>query len=373
MPSRGTPIESLAEALRSVYPELEAIGAIAGDPVYLVGGAVRDLLLGRGRADIDLAVVGDPSDLAGALGAATLSEHERFATAKVELDGHRVDVAATRTETYPHPGSLPVVSPAAGIEADLGRRDFSVNAMAIPLSAPAELIDPHGGRDDLERGLLRALHPDSFRDDPTRAIRAARYAARFGFGLEPETETWLGAADLGTVSDVRRRAELLRLGAEASAPRGFELLAGWGLVELRQRGIELAAAVIGLLASAPWSGEASRSEAVLAAALGPPGAEVELAATAPGRPSEAVELARGRDPVELVLARALGAEWLDEYVGSWRSVALEIDGRDLLAAGVPEGPAMGRGLAAALRQKLDGEVAGRDTELAAAIEAARNS
>jgi tRNA nucleotidyltransferase (CCA-adding enzyme) len=373
MPSRRTTTESLAESLRGTYPELGAIGAAAGDPVYLVGGAVRDLLLGRGRADIDLAVVGDPAQLANALGAATISEHERFATAKVELDGHQIDIAGTRTETYPHPGALPVISPADNIEADLGRRDFSLNAMAIPLSGPADLVDPHGGLADLERGLLRVLHPESFRDDPTRAIRAARYAARFGFELEPETEQLLRATDLGAVSEDRERAELLRLAAEPSAPPGFELLAAWGLAELREGGVELAQAVIDLLGSDAWRSEVAKSEAVLAAAIGPVGAEPELAATSPTRPSEAVDLARGHDAVELVLARALGATWLDEYVTSWRSVALEIDGSDLLAAGVPEGPRMGRGLATALRQKLDGEISGRDAELAAAIEAATSS
>ena len=84
---------------------------------------------------------------------------------------------------------------------------------------------------------------------------------------------------------------------------------------------------------------------MLAAALGPAGGERELAARARrSAPREAVELARGRDPVELVLARALGAEWLDDYLGSWRAVELEIDGADLIAAGVPQGPALGRGL-----------------------------
>lgn len=372
MPSRRTTPESLAEALHDVYPELEAIGAAATDPVYLVGGAVRDLLLGRGRADIDLAVVGDPGALAEALGVATISEHERFATAKIELDGHRIDIAATRTETYANPGALPDVAPADGIEADLGRRDFSLNAMAIPLAAP-HLIDPHGGQADLERGLLRVLHPDSFRDDPTRAIRAARYAARFGFELEPETEVLLRATDLGAVSEDRERAELLRLAAEASAPRGFELLAEWGLVEPREGGVELAAAVVELLGSDLWRGEASQAEAVIAAAMGPVGTEAELAAADPERPSQAVELARGHDAVELLLGRALGASWLDKYVDTWRDVKLEIDGSDLLAAGVPEGPGMGRALATTLRQKLDGRLSGRDGELAAAIEAAKNS
>ena len=180
MPRRGPPIESLAESLYGVYPELREIGAAGAGPVYLVGGAVRDLLLGRGRADLDLAVVGDPAALAGALGATMLSQHDRFGTAKVELDGHEIDLAAARTESYPHPGSLPVVAAAESIEADLGRRDFSLNAIAISLSGPVELIDPHGGRADLEAGQLRILHPRLLprRPDPRDPRRPLRVPLR---------------------------------------------------------------------------------------------------------------------------------------------------------------------------------------------------
>ena len=364
-------LDNLGEALRAAYPELDAVRRAAGErPVYLVGGAVRDLLLGRPRGDIDLVVVGEAAALAGALGAEVV-EHERFATAKARLGEHEIDVATARTERYARPGALPEVEPAASIEADLGRRDFSVNAIAVPLSDEPRLVDPHGGKADLEAGLLRVLHPRSFVDDPTRALRAARYAARFGFALEPETERLLRATDLGTVSEDRREAELLRLAAEESAPRGFELLAEWGLVEPRPGGPELARTVAGLLERPPWSGRVPRERALLAAALGPAGGEERLAAERPTRPSEAVGLARRHDPVELVLARALGAEWLDRFVSEWDRVRLEIDGEDLIAAGVAEGPALGRGLAAALRRKLDGEIEGREEELAAALAAAR--
>ncbi|HVY78777.1 MAG TPA: hypothetical protein VG898_09755, partial [Solirubrobacterales bacterium] len=106
------------------------------------------------------------------------------------------------------------------------------------------------------------------------------------------------------------------------------------------------------------------------AALGPEGGEAELARERPQRPSAGVAAARGHDPVELVLARALGAEWLDRYLTEWRDVSLAIDGEDLIAAGVPPGPALGRGLQEALRRKLDGEVEGREAELAAALAAA---
>lgn len=386
MTSREIPSEGLGEALARAYPELEAVRAVAEAPVYLVGGAVRDLLLGRGRADVDLVVEGDAAALAARLGAET-TEHERFGTAKVWLDDHEVDVASARRETYSRPGALPVVVPADSIEQDLGRRDFTINAMALPLQGAGELIDPHRGRADLEAGLLRFLHAGSFVDDPTRALRAARYAARFGFAIEPETERLLRATDLGTISADRRRAELLRLASEATAPRGFELLAEWGLIEPRPGGVELAGRVGDLIGTNRWRGHVPRGPSVLAAVLTDPAVSLgcgesadatdpmsqaeALAVADPGRPSKAVELAESADPIVLVLARVLGAKWLDRYIEDWQHVVLEIDGSDLLAAGIPQGPALGRGLSAARAAKLDGEIAGREQELAAALAAAR--
>jgi tRNA nucleotidyltransferase (CCA-adding enzyme) len=363
-------MDDLGAALRHAHPELEAVREAAEAPVYLVGGAVRDLLLGRPRADVDLVVAGDAAALAERLGGAS-AEHDRFGTVKVEAEGHELDIASARTETYPEPGALPVVAPAEGIEVDLGRRDFTINAMAVPLIGEPRVIDPHGGRDDLGRGALRVLHPRSFEDDPTRALRAARYAARFGFGLESETEALLRKSDLTTVSADRRRAELERLAAESSACQGFELLDEWGLVEVRENGLELLRAVDELLGREHWSELVPREEAMLVAALGPPGGEELLAAMWPPRPGEGVEVAGKRDPVELILARAMGADWIEQYLTAWRRVELEIGGDDLIAAGVPQGPAVGRGLRAARRRKLEGEVSGREAELEAALEAAR--
>jgi tRNA nucleotidyltransferase (CCA-adding enzyme) len=368
------PIDDLSAALQNAYPEFDAVREAAGSSsVFLVGGAVRDLLLGLGRSEnIDLTVVGDAAALAAALGSAVV-EHERFGTAKARVNGNEVDIATAREETYPRPGALPEVTPATTIEADLQRRDFTINAMALPLRGEPQLIDPHSGRADLEAGLLRVLHPHSFVDDPTRALRAARYAARFDFALAAETAALLAEVDLSTVSEDRREADLLRLAAEPNAARGFELLGEWGLIELRNEGPELAARVAGLLSTPPWRGTAPGDRAVLVAALGPPGGEEELASAHPSRPSQGVRLARAHGPVELVLARALGAEWLDRYVEEWDAVRLEIDGDDLIAAGMPEGPSLGRGLAEALRCKLDGEIADRDQELAVALAAARES
>lgn len=358
-----------AELLRS-HPELEPLLQAATEPLYIVGGAVRDQLLGRPRADVDLVVEGDAAALAQRVGGAG-SEHERFGTARVAVGGHEVDIASARREFYPEAGALPVVETGASIEEDLGRRDFTINAMAVPLQGDAQILDPHGGRGDLERRQLRVLQSRSFVDDPTRAIRAARYAARFDLNLEPETERLLRDADLATVSAERRRAELQRLAAEPTGVKGLVLLERWGLVGLREGGIELAAKAAALLDGEPWRGTVDRADAVLAAALGPPGPEVDLAERDPGRPSDAVDLARPARPVELLLARALGAEWLDRYLDEWSKVALEIDGADLIAAGIPQGPALGRGLDAARRAKLDGGVSGHEQELEVALEAAR--
>jgi len=362
-------MDDLARSLRDVHPELEPVRAAAREPVFLVGGAVRDLLLERPRADVDLVVVGDAATLAERLGGAHV-EHERFSTVKVDVEGHELDIATARTETYPEPGALPVVAPAASIEEDLARRDFTINAIALPLQEEPRLIDPHEGRADLERGLLRVLHDRSFVDDPTRAIRAARYASRFGFELESKTAELLREVDLTTVSADRRRNELERLAAEGNACEGFELLAKWGVIDLRPDGIDLMQAVDQLLKTPHWAEEVPREQALVAAALGPPGAEEVLASMWMPKPGEGVEVAERRDPVELILARAMGANWLDHYLTAWRKVRLEISGEDLIAAGVEQGPAVGRGLRAAKHRKLEGEIRGREQELTTALAAA---
>jgi tRNA nucleotidyltransferase (CCA-adding enzyme) len=367
MPTSRRIEPDLGTAVSGAIPELERLREAAEDAsIYLVGGAVRDLLLGQEPDNLDVAVEGDAIAVARRLGG-NVVEHERFGTAETVLGGKKLDLTRTRTESYPQPGALPEVQPASLAE-DLGRRDFTINAIAWPLQGEPELIDPHLGQADLEGGLLRVLHDRSFVDDPTRALRAARYAARLDLELEPRTGELLREADLGTVSDDRRAAELLLIALEAEAARGLLLAAEWGLVPLRHGAERLLPAVDRLLEGPPWSEIAARPRAMLVAALGPVGREAELAAAAPERPSEGVELARGARPEELLLGRAMGGEWLDDYVRDWRGVALEIDGGDLIAAGVPEGPSVGRGLKVALRRKLDGEVSGRDEELQAALE-----
>jgi tRNA nucleotidyltransferase (CCA-adding enzyme) len=345
--------------------------ALVSERAFLVGGAVRDLLLGATHPDLDVAIEGDAPGVAGRLGANPVA-HERFATARVDLDGVRVDLASTRAEHYPRPGALPEVEPAP-LERDLARRDFTVNAMAVPLAGAPQLIDPHQGLDDLHAGVLSVLHPNSFVDDPTRALRAARYAARLGFEVEPATFNLLAATDLSTVSDDRVEAELRRIAAEESAPAAFELLAQWGLAGI-DRGVgPRLAALQAILAEPGWKDMVDPADAVYS--LGTPDPQLEagalrLSSATPSRPSEGTALARGRLPSELAAARVAGATWLDDYVREWRHVKLEIDGADLIGAGVAEGPAVGRGLAAALDAKLDGEVTTREDELRVALAAA---
>src|SRR5947208_15725938 len=145
-----------------LLPALDAL-----EPGFLVGGAVRDLLLGRGTVDLDVAIEGDARavarELAGRLGGEA-KEHERFGTATVRAGDLVVDLATTRRETYAEPGALPEVEPSS-IEEDLARRDFTVNAMAMRLP-DGEILDPHKGRADLEGRVIRVLHDRSFVDDP---------------------------------------------------------------------------------------------------------------------------------------------------------------------------------------------------------------
>ena len=356
-------LDSLAgiEALRSLAEKV---------PAYLVGGVVRDLLLVRPRLDIDVVIEGDVAALADAPGF-VLESGGRFLTGKLSLDGAEIDIARARAETYPQPGALPEVTPAT-IDQDLARRDFTVNAMAIPLAGNAELIDPHGGLDDLRAGTLRVLHDRSFIDDPTRALRAARYAARFDLELEPRTERLLRAADLSTVSDDRVQGELRRIAAEPDPAKAVSLIVEWGILpSIDPAAPERVASVVELASGPPWAGWADRELAVMLGIVRPLPQIRELAAATPERPSDAFRLAEPWDPSQLLVARALGADWLDRYAAELRHVRLEITGDDLIGEGIPEGPAIGDGLKAALSGKLDGEVWGRDEELRVALAVAR--
>jgi len=369
--------------------------------VHLVGGAVRDLLLGGAPIDLDLVVEGDARAVASELGG-ELKAFDRFGTATVVLDGFSYDIARARRETYAHPGALPDVQPAPLAE-DLLRRDFTVNAIALAFSG--ELTAAPMALEDLEARRLRVLHDQSFIDDPTRLFRLVRYSSRLGFEIEPHTralaERAIVAGALGTVSGPRIGAELRLLAREPNPLAALHALGDLGLDAAVHPAFGLAGDAPALarraLALLPEDGRPDRL-ALAVAARGVPAAElgallewlafeaedrdaILLAAAraddvagaleAARAPSEIAAAAAGAPPELVALAGALGPaararEWLDTL----RDVRLEIDGGDLIAAGVPEGPAIGRGLRAALAAKLDGQAPGREAELAAALKAA---
>ncbi len=371
MTSGCRPEESRLETFLRTDPVLAVIRDSAGAlPVYLVGGAIRDALCGFPVDDIDLLVEGDPAPLISALDPAART-HERFGTAELEINGVPVDIARARTERYPEPGALPVVS-FGPLADDLSRRDFTINSIAVAVNpvVTMKLVDPYGGLADLREGRLRVLHPGSFRDDPTRAIRGARYAARFGFSLAPDTADLVAAADFDTISADRLRSELLLLAGEEQAVAGFRLLAEWGLLAVDPTRLELATEAGKLLEGELWRGTADRAEVLLAACVDPLPAAIGRLADPPETPSEGVCRVKGMKGPDLVLARAAGARWLDRWRGEWSRVRLEITGADLLAAGVREGPAVGTGMQAALRARLDHGVRGREAQLEAAVAAA---
>jgi tRNA nucleotidyltransferase (CCA-adding enzyme) len=182
--------------------------------LYLVGGVVRDLLLGRDTLDLDLVVEGDAINLAQKLAGiiqAKVTIHTRFGTAKLQGNNRSIDVATARAESYARPGALPTVKPGTARN-DLARRDFTINAMAIELNPShfGRLLDPHGGKQDLEHKLVRVLHERSFIDDATRIWRALRYEQRLDFQIEPATLELLkrDITMLATISGDRIRNEL---------------------------------------------------------------------------------------------------------------------------------------------------------------------
>jgi tRNA nucleotidyltransferase (CCA-adding enzyme) len=198
---------------------IEIVGKTADKlkvPAYIVGGPVRDKLLGISNSDLDFVVEGDGIKFAGILNKklkGKLTAYKAFGTATIEVKGNRVDIVTSRKETYKRPAAYPTVKPGT-IKDDLFRRDFTINAMAISLNKKnfGKLTDFYGGQKDLKKGLIRALHDKSFMDDPTRIFRAIRFSVRFGFKIEPHTKKLIKEAVsggfLGDVNAGRIRKEI---------------------------------------------------------------------------------------------------------------------------------------------------------------------
>ncbi len=216
--------EALDATHRALLLDAAASAEAEGGAAFLVGGPVRDLLRGGPLLhDLDLVTTTDARRVTQRFAAITHTDVAKTtdfgtATARVTANDNstdeNVDFATARTETYPHPGALPLVRFPVSIAADLSRRDLTINAMALPITPHGfgDLLDPAGGVADLRAGIIRVLHDASFHDDPTRLYRALRYAARFGFTVEPHTASLLRAAVAGgaltTISADRKRHEL---------------------------------------------------------------------------------------------------------------------------------------------------------------------
>lgn len=215
-------VTNLADRIEKQLPNelvgfLKQAGEVAagrGEAVYLVGGAVRDLLLDKTNIDIDLAVEGDAIAFAEELikgEGGKITIHRQFNTAKISWHEWSVDLATSRRESYSRPGALPTVKPSP-LDDDLFRRDFTINAMAVDLNPQSygRLIDPYSGRKDLGQGFLRVLHEKSFIDDSTRIWRGLRYEQRLDFCLEADTLKLLqrDIAMLDSISGDRIRYEL---------------------------------------------------------------------------------------------------------------------------------------------------------------------
>jgi len=408
------------DRLRDVLPAIAAAAA-PEDGVYLVGGAVRDVLLGEQSLDLDVMVEGDAIDLARRLArelGARCHPHDKFGTAVVKgadpSGGElRIDVATARTEFYGSPGALPEVERST-LRHDLGRRDFTINAMATSLKAEdlGATYDFFGGYQDLRRGTVRVLHNLSFVEDPTRLLRAVRYEARLGFRMDAHTLSLAkGCIDMrlvGDLSSARLRDELLVILDEPQVAAALARIAEIGLdralhpqLDAGPRAVQLVESASRVMAMPPFS--EARAPLVRLAALCaamPPhelygwlerlklrrrdqdvvAAAVTLAPAIAGRlegpnpppPSELHELLAGQALEVLVFAAASSEsaeveERLRAYFVRVRDVGLEISGDDLRAAGVPESPAIGDALKQTLALKLDGFVSGREEELDTAL------
>jgi tRNA nucleotidyltransferase (CCA-adding enzyme) len=413
-----------AQLVRAVLREADA----GGVSVLLVGGPVRDLLLGRPLVDVDLLIEdGDPTR-AGELAACAagpdgkVTRHERFGTAELRVGEAAIDFATARSETYAHAGALPTVAP-GDLAQDLARRDFSANALALPLSRAArarhpEIVDPFDGVADIAARRLRVLHEKSFHDDPTRALRAGRLGPRLGFTLTPRTRTALRSAlrdgCFGNVSGDRLRRELERVFEDArrglDPAQALRVLDDWHVLGALEPGLCLPGeAAVPLrrlgraIADPPWSSPRWRAWmtgfgvwlAPLPAALrrralrrfavrGDPARRV---AELPGvtlRAARGIERARGRGAIDALLGGLSEEELFAiyasaptamrrrvvRYASDDRHRRLPITGDDLVAAGL-SGPHLGRALARIRAAFLDGALRSREEALALAQEVAR--
>ena len=385
---------ALAPDALALLRRLGDAAANEGVELWLVGGPVRDALLGRPVLDLDLTSEAPAAELGPRLAerlGGTCGARSQFGTVKLRLGGGSLDLATARAEVYPYPASLPVIVAQADMADDLARRDFAINAMAASLHPRrfGELLDTQGGVADLDAGLVRLLHRASFRDDPTRLFRAARYVSRLGFRMDGATHRQLrrNLRHVNAVSAARVRREIERLLTEQDAARAVLTAIRFGVLPTVEPGLaapEVRAALkradtrglrgLALLGALTYALSTERADGFRERiAAGKRQAQVmhavvrlrasEQALSEAQRPSEVSAIAGAalREAVEAASAAATSAAErrnLARYLAASRR-RMPLDGHDLLSFGVPPGPAVGAMLTSLRNAVLDGAVRGR--------------
>jgi tRNA nucleotidyltransferase (CCA-adding enzyme) len=393
----------LTPEARHALQTLRRLTDEASIDLYVVGGAVRDLVLGRASVDLDLAVDADVEPIAKALAEALGGRsviYERFGTATVTGSAFALDLVRTRRETYARPGALPDVA-AGTIEDDLARRDFTINAMALRLSREPAIIDPNGGLHDIATRHLRVLYEASFQDDPTRMFRAMRYAARLHFNLETHSAQWLqrDLAYIDTLTGQRIRRELQLLFEEDTAPEAALLADRDGILRAVHPALGLAESLaqrwraaldasyyysprdeLGLLLIIDSYSQSNPAEISQRLALDgrfsralrdfvrlwdETNGSTKLAAMR-NNPVGVVELLDPLTPSVVwaasIITNGLASQTCLEYLSNWRHVSSQLRGDDVIALGVQPGVAVGDALRELRNAHLRGEATSRDDE-----------
>jgi tRNA nucleotidyltransferase (CCA-adding enzyme) len=411
-----------ADLKKSLSPvQLKLIQLVAaeatamGFPLYMVGGVVRDLLLGRANLDLDLVVEGDAPALGRVLAGkydGKVTVHSRFGTAKWDIRESRfrkgesagkinsrlpvpeyLDLVSARNEAYKHTAALPTVK-MGNIEDDLGRRDFTINTLAVRLDSSyfGDLRDDYGGVEDLQRGLVRVLHTRSFVDDPTRMYRAIRYEQRFGFRIVEETLALIPDAmtsierlspqrirhELDLILDEPTKASILARLAELKLLKPIHAALPWDSSVQARFQVEPRPELINrrddrLTAWLLWLLELSKGQIeslnkrlhftapLLRALLAASWLFADLTRVADRKPSEWVEYL-DEVPLMAVYAVYLGIVEgksklaLKKYLSEWRHVKPSVTGNDLKKRGLPPGPVYQKILRELRNAWLDQEV-----------------
>lgn len=421
--SRHKNVKKLMEELlpREILAMLRRAGEVAqerGEEVYLVGGAVRDLMLRNQNLDIDLVIEGQgipfAKDFASTYPGSRVRGHEKFGTAVVLFEnGFKVDVVTARHEYYTRPGALPIVE-MSSIKRDLYRRDFTMNTLAISLNPKTmgRLIDFFGGARDIKDKVIRVLHNLAFVEDPTRILRAVRFSSRFGFAIAKHTLALMRAAIkmqmFDKVEGKRLLNELIHILEEKNPIAPITLMAGYHIpqalhpsLDFSGKTLELVESVSGVLA---WWKYLFIQDSVeiwrvyffaltdrlsdqefreVSQRLSYPGAQSEvplrervrlrqtlavLAQDNDHPPSKLCTLFRGFSMEALLFMMAKTGrdrtrKALADYINTWRSVRPLVSGKDLIAMGYKPGPLFGVMLGALRDARLDGTVRSREDEL----------